>query len=256
MYKNPKAIIDDGIITGNIQDGQIQPNAIDFPVDSLYKINKTPFYLSNDKSKRVNRSLTLMDITSSHDVGHIFQHLNPEIGRTRNSGWLLEPGCSYEGSSHIYVEVPEKMAAFLVVKSTLNKNGVFIISGLYDSGYKGHIGFTLHNPLGYSYIEEGSFVGQIVFVDSESVGLYAGSYNTEVGQHWSELTTLNMNDVVQLGSDDLPEDPAEVEVADEVVVAEVSTVDESETVDEVISETTDELVETTTTSPSKSKKAK
>ena len=248
MYKNPKAIIDDGIITGNFQDGQIQPNAIDFPVDSLYKINKTPFYLSNDKSRRVNRSLALMDTISSHDVGHIFQHLNPEIGRTRNSGWLLEPGCSYEGSSHIYVEVPEKMAAFLVVKSTLNKNGVFIISGLYDSGYKGHIGFTLHNPLGYSYIEVGSFVGQIVFVDSESVGLYAGSYNTEVGQHWSELTTLNMNDVVPLGSDDLSEDP--------VVDEEISTVSDPSTVDEAISETSDEPVETTTPPPSKSKKAK
>jgi len=187
MYKNPNQIINDKIVIGITNDNQIQPNAIDFSVDKLFEINNTPFYLSNDKSKRVMRNLSPVQLSDSQSVGHIFSDLNPKTIETRTPGWLLTPNGRYEGTSDMYVEVPEKMAAFLVIKSTLNRNSVYIISGLYDSGFKGNIGFTLHNPIGYTFVEQGSLIGQIVFVDSESVGTYAGGYNTTDGQHWTEL---------------------------------------------------------------------
>lgn len=188
MYKNPGQIVNDGIVTGITDNSQIQPNAIDFSVEKLFSINPTPFYLSNNKKRRVMRTLTPVQLTDSQSVGHIFKDLNPEIINERISGWLLEPGGSYEGTSTMYVEVPPNMAAFLMIKSTLNRNALKMISGLYDSGFKGNIGFTIHNPIGYSFIEIGALVGQIMFVDSESVGLYAGHYNTTDGQHWTEST--------------------------------------------------------------------
>jgi deoxycytidine triphosphate deaminase len=189
MYKNPGQIVADKIVIGITNDSQIQPNAIDFSVDKMFKIDPTPFYLSNDKKRRVMRTLTPVQMTDSQSVGHMFGDLNPETIAERVSGWLLEPGGRYEGTSSMYVEVPENMAAVLLIKSTLNRNAIKMISGLYDSGFKGNIGFTIHNPIGYSFIEVGALIGQIAFVESESVGVYTGGYNTKDGQHWTELDT-------------------------------------------------------------------
>ena len=189
MYKNPNQIISDGIITGIVHDSHIQPNAIDFSVDKLFKIDPSPFYLSNDKNRRVMRTLTPVQLTDSQSLGYLFSTLNPVIAEEKVAGWLLEPNSYYEGTSNMYVEVPKNIAAILVLKSTLNRNAMKLIAGLYDTGFKGNIGFTLHNPGGYSFIEVGALVGQIIFVDSESVGLYTGGYNTKNGQHWTEINT-------------------------------------------------------------------
>ena len=41
-------------------------------------------------------------------------------------------------------------------RSTFNRNGMFIVSSVYDSGFRDYIGATLSNNIGY--------VGQRVFI--------------------------------------------------------------------------------------------
>ena len=101
--------------------------------------------------------------------------------------FCLDAPKSYDGTSNIYLNLPENVAAQTIIRSTFNRNGIFLTSGLYDSGYKGHIGFALHNVAGYTKIEQGTRIGQIIFVRSESAGIYAGGYNHTEGTHYTKV---------------------------------------------------------------------
>lgn len=173
MLINPKEAIEKGWIKGLVDpEKQIQPNAIDFTLDKLFAIDPcTPFFLS-EKSKQM-RKFVEMEPKSYPDA-------NGELA------WHLRYGTAYDGMSNMYVEVPEGVAVKLIIRSTLNRNGIFLTSGLYDSGFKGNIGFILHNRGGEAYIAPGTRVGQIEFYKSDSAGLYAGGYNTSEGKHFTE----------------------------------------------------------------------
>lgn len=64
MYKNPKQLIKTGFISGTFSDTQIQPNSLDFEVNSLSKINTTLFLLSNNKNSRILRDTTTQSIVN------------------------------------------------------------------------------------------------------------------------------------------------------------------------------------------------
>ena len=165
MFISPQFAIDNNWISGILDpEIQVQPNAIDFTLDTLYSINDdATFFLSNtDKKMR----------------GGVEQ-------LTDDNNWTLSPNKVYDGMSSMYVNVPEGVAALLIIRSTLNRNGIFLTSGLYDSGFQGHIAFALHNRSGTAVIERGTRVGQIIFVESNSVGMYAGGYNHTAGTHHS-----------------------------------------------------------------------
>jgi deoxycytidine triphosphate deaminase len=83
--------------------------------------------------------------------------------------------------SPAYVEMPEGTVGWLVTRSTLNRNGVFVLSGLYDSGYKGHINGMLYNRGGPMVMEKMSRVSQFIVGSSDSFGTYSGGYNTDEG---------------------------------------------------------------------------
>lgn len=165
MFINPKSLIDKGYITG-IRDPevQIQPNAIDFTLDSLSKVTNSVCHLSETTKK-----------------------MRPHVKKVAIQGtWSLDANTVYDGSSDVYVEVPEGMAAVLYTRSTFARNGIFIMSGLYDSGFKGHIGFTIYTLGGPAIIGTGTRIGQIAFMTADAAKAYAGGYNTEQGQHWTE----------------------------------------------------------------------
>lgn len=100
--------------------------------------------------------------------------------------WHLSSKKVYDGMSDVYVNLPEGIAAQLIIRSTFNRNGIFLTSGLYDSGFKGHIGFAIHNNSGEAKIGFGTRIGQIIFVSSDSVGSYAGGWNHEEGTHHAD----------------------------------------------------------------------
>lgn len=215
MLFNPEEIVQRGIISGSFK---IQTNAIDFTLDSLFGIDNQISYISNDKTQIEHQGRVKLPLLNANSVRKNYFLSSTEDENI--SGWLLSPNTSYDGTSEVYVEVPEGMAAFLIVRSTLNRNAIRLTSGLYDSGYKGHIGFALHNGVGETFIEQGTCVGQICFIESKNAALYAGGYNNEKGQHWTDSTQgkvkpktkESVDPVVDLSIEPKVEDTSAVEV--------------------------------------------
>lgn len=132
---------------------QIQPNAIDLRISKAYKIfNSNLFYLS-DKDKVHRGSVEIEPIDGC---------------------FRFEAG-SYEIVMEGIIEIGENEAGWVITRSTLNRNGCFITSGLYDSGYKGVMAGVLHVS-GPAYIEVGTRVGQMLIFDAETLKMYDGSY--------------------------------------------------------------------------------
>lgn len=149
----------------------IQPNAIDFTLDKLFSVDAT----------------SVVTITESTRT---FRN-NVEIKPNAKNEWELLPGQLYDGMSDFYVSVPQDVACILIIRSSFNRNGISLTSGLYDSGFKGNIGFTLHNRSGKLITAPNTRVGQIMFVSAKSVGQYQGIYNADNGTHWASHVSKN-----------------------------------------------------------------
>jgi len=67
-------------------------------------------------------------------------------------------------------------AGWVITRSTLNRNGVFITSGLYDSGYSGVMAGAMHVRGGPVRIKKGTRVAQFLLFKAEALTLYNGSY--------------------------------------------------------------------------------
>ena len=126
----------------------------------------------------------------------------PDHDDVQRPFWSISSHSVYDGMSDIYVELPEGVAAMLIIRSTFNRNGLFLTSGLYDSGYKGHLGFALHNRAdAQARVAPGTRVGQVIFVSSDSAGMYAGGWNHDQGTHHSDEAPIGP------GSDDYGDKP-------------------------------------------------
>ena len=79
-----------------------------------------------------------------------------------------------------YVEVPEGMMATIYTRSSINRYSGTIISGLYDSGFRGQIG-AIYRPNIDTKVEVGYRMAQIVFFRADSYRLYAGQYQDQRG---------------------------------------------------------------------------
>lgn len=172
MFINPKVAIEQGWVSGiNNQNVQVQPNAIDFTLDRLFNINDNEFIVCKDPAN-ANKEMKQMrggaELAPSPDRRTGVQFFNLDTG-------------SYDMLSDVFVELPDGVAAMLVTRSTFVRNGLFLVSGLYDTGFKGHVGCVLHNMLGAAKVEKGTRVGQIIFIEASSAGVYAGGYNHAAG---------------------------------------------------------------------------
>ncbi len=171
MFINPYHVVAEGWVTGiKNPKTQIQPNAIDFTLDQLFRIENTLFVV-NEQQKRM-RELTRLDpivIKTYYGIEGQF--------------WELKRSCVYDGMSDMYVKVPDGYAAFLIIRSTFNRNGIQLASGLYDSGFEGHIGFVIYPRIGCNLIAPGTRIGQIVFVEAQNVELYQRGYSHQKGTY-------------------------------------------------------------------------
>ena len=137
----------------NVQEGDSQPNAVDLRVSKIFKMDGQ-FLISEDK--KVHRTT---------------EELIPD----EKDWWSLNTGV-YEIVMENIVSVGEGYAGFVITRSTLNRNGVFITSGLYDSGYHGVMAGALHIRGGKTFIKKGTRVGQFIMFEAETLSLYDGSY--------------------------------------------------------------------------------
>jgi len=138
----------------NVCNGDSQPNAVDLRLDKVFKILPNAFVIDNENKK----------------------HRGTEEMQPDESGFFhLAPG-AYEIVMENIIRVGEGEAGWVITRSTLNRNGCYITSGLYDSGYHGVMAGVLHVTNGLAVIKKGTRVGQFLLFDSESLHLYDGDY--------------------------------------------------------------------------------
>lgn len=163
MFINPTIALEEGWISGIVNhDKQVQPNAIDYTINRAFTIKTSEFVLT--ETQKQMRGGKEIPVVPRNGVGE--------------EGWVLYGHMMLDALSDMYVSLPEGVAALLVPRSTLTRNGLITANGLYDSGFQGHIGTTIHNfNNGPAFIGRGTRIGQIIFVDAAAAKSYAGGYN-------------------------------------------------------------------------------
>ena len=157
MFINPKQAIKEGWLK-NVDERDIQPNAIDVPVSEIFKVDNSVFSLN--KNGKTHRTRTVVPLKND----------GPPIGIPIKDSWTLEKGV-YDWVSDVYVEVPSGYVGWLHTRSTLNRNGLIVHSGLYDSGFKGPVCGMLYNFGGTADIEFNTCFAQFIIAPSNSEGM-------------------------------------------------------------------------------------
>lgn len=141
----------------NVVEDDLQPNAVDIRLDKVFRIdNEATFELS--ETSKVHRGSTKVE---------------PD-----QDGWFnLYPG-QYEVVMQNIITVGEHEAGWVITRSTLNRNGVFLTSGLFDSSYHGNLALVLHCS-GPVRIQQGTRVGQYLCFDADMIKGYEGSYGLD-----------------------------------------------------------------------------
>ena len=138
----------------NVQDGDSQPNACDLRLDKVFQILPNIFELSNE-----------------HKVHRGSKDLIPD-----SFGYFtLYPG-AYEVIMENIIHVGKGEAGWVITRSSFNRNGCFITSGLYDSSYHGTMAAVLHVTIDTARIKKGTRIGQYLSFDAEMLHEYNGSY--------------------------------------------------------------------------------
>jgi deoxycytidine triphosphate deaminase len=175
MLINPRTAIDNGWVTWNDKitdiEKYIQPNALDFDCSNVMHMpDPEDEYAYLGEDSKMMASWFNLKTTHNETFGDV---------------WYLEQNRCYDFTSNFYVNVPKGVAAELIIRSTLNRNGTFLTSGEYDSGFKGHIAGMLHIRGCKILLAPNTRIGQIKFIQSDSAGMYAGGYNHAHNTHWT-----------------------------------------------------------------------
>jgi deoxycytidine triphosphate deaminase len=148
---------DTGSTLTEVEEQDIQPNAVDLKVAKIFKVLENEFKISNDEK--------------NHRGSVEVKTYEKEDGEW----WFLYPG-TYEIIMENIISVGDDEAGWVITRSTLNRNGVFITSGLYDSGYHGVMAGALHITTGPMWIKKGTRVGQFLLFKSQALKKYDGDY--------------------------------------------------------------------------------
>jgi len=140
-------------LTG-VSEGDIQPNAVDLRLGKVLRILPNIFRISEDEK----------------------EHRGSELILSGESGWYRLPVGHYEVVMENTITVGPGEAGWVITRSTLNRNGVFLTSGLYDSGYSGAMAACMHVTCETMVIKQGTRIGQYLSFDAECLSLYNGAY--------------------------------------------------------------------------------
>ena len=138
----------------NVCNGDSQPNAVDLRLGKVFKILLNVFEVTNE--------------TKTHRG-------TEELLPDSEGFYFLDPG-HYEVVMENIINVGEGEAGWVITRSTLNRNGCFITSGLYDSGYHGVMAGVMHVTVGPAKIKKGTRIGQYLSFNAEALTMYDGSY--------------------------------------------------------------------------------
>ena len=140
----------------SIQEGDVQPYAVDLRLGRVFKISTDLFTI--DEDQKIHRG-------------------SEEVFPDGTGYYYLGAG-KYEVIMENEIEVGPDEAGFVITRSTLNRNGCFLTSGLYDTGYKGVMAGVLHVNCGPMRIKPGTRVGQYLNWKAEALSNYDGDYGT------------------------------------------------------------------------------
>lgn len=140
-------------ISTEIDHKAIQPNAVDLRLKKVFDIRCTEFVLSEDE--KVHRET----------IEYV----------PKDGWWTLFPG-RYEIILGDTISIAEGEAGFVITRSTLNRNGVFITSGLYDSKYVGPMAACMHVTTDIFKVKYDTRVAQFLLFQAEMLHPYDGSY--------------------------------------------------------------------------------
>ncbi|MBW8001675.1 MAG: hypothetical protein FVQ80_06595 [Planctomycetes bacterium] len=162
MILLPKLAVEEGYLSSQdgalpLEDGQIQPNGVDVRLKNIELIGDTSFQLFVGKTKHGSRTQVKKLNMNGTDAFRVF------------------PGRAFNVECYERVDLPCGVAACVYTRSTLNRNGLLVGCGLYDSGFSGPVSFTFY-PFSNGILEVGVRVAQVVFFKSEGEELYKGSY--------------------------------------------------------------------------------
>lgn len=138
----------------NVQEGDVQPNAVDLRLGKVFKMSQSTFMI-DERDKKHRGSF----------------EMKPDDG-----GYYNLPEGHYEVVMDNMIVVGANEAGWVITRSTLNRNGVFLTSGLYDSGYDGVMAGVMHVTCGPMRIQRGTRIGQYLSFNAESLHQYDGSY--------------------------------------------------------------------------------
>ena len=139
----------------NVLNEDVQPNAVDLRLGQVFKIKEDLFEISNEHKKHRG---------TDYEV-----KVDPE-------GYFNLAEGHYEVVMENIIHVGENEAGWVITRSTLNRNGLFLTSGLYDSGYHGVMAGVLHVTIGNARIKKGTRVGQYLSFEAEALSSYNGDY--------------------------------------------------------------------------------
>jgi deoxycytidine triphosphate deaminase len=139
-----------------VQSQDVQPNAIDLRLKKVFVILPDVFVIDEERKK--HRS-------------------NKEIFPDPDGYFTLSPG-KYEVVMENEVSIAEGEAGWVITRSTLNRNGVYITSGLYDSGYNGVVAGVMHVNIAPMKVKQGTRVAQFLLFKAEALHSYDGDYGT------------------------------------------------------------------------------
>lgn len=140
----------------HIQPGDVQPNAVDLRLGKVFRISSNAFII--DEEKKVHRGSEPAFLAA-------------------DGYYHLDPG-HYEVIMENEITVGPDEAGFVITRSTLNRNGVFLTSGLYDTGYKGVMAGVMHVSIGMMKIKPGTRIGQYLNWKAEALSSYDGDYGS------------------------------------------------------------------------------
>ena len=150
MLLNPNKMIEDNVIYNIDKETQLQPNSIDLTLKSIQLIIGGE--LMKDSSKIIKEELKCKD-----GVFNLYERQ------------------AYDVTFNEFVSIPDDVAAFVTHRSTLNRIGGQITSGIYDSGFNNYVGGVLRTSRKIK-IEKNARIATIFFVQAQSSHIYDGQY--------------------------------------------------------------------------------
>jgi deoxycytidine triphosphate deaminase len=152
---------------GGIHKEQIQPNGVDCRIFFVRRVDPESTMIFRRHEKQIPELEMVEPV--------IHRSFRPGEDDTDTTAYFnLEPG-AYNFETAERIKVPQGIMAWFVGRSTLNRNGILLMSSVYDTGFNGRIGGTAY-VWRRIQIEMFVRVGQIVCWEAHETKEYDGQY--------------------------------------------------------------------------------